>query len=474
MDNMQLKSKDLSFSVLRENASAIVKEKKYMTLEKAYDTMAKVLESDQTLKEKEDKLAKISLEERKSREFYRENFRFYYRLIRQKLLSEGIFVYKETETGSEEVPTDEVANYITSGYVGFDCLEDAINDPSITDIYCISYDTIFVEKNGKNEKYPKTFRSERFYNNFIDRLLRVAGKALDSGENKIVDFEIYGNRGNVIHDMISTKGKCLTLRKHMEEPIKLEQMIGGVLDEHLSELLGLCIQGETNLIYGGITGSGKTTTIRALLDYYIPQLGKRALVLEDTQELFLKNPHTVDLTTFVGTDAKNSITLRDLNISALRMKPKYIIVGEVRGPEAESAVEGMETGHSTIFTMHCGNVWNIINRLVTKYLMQMPTLGMEVVERIIGAAVNFVAIQDDIPEIGRKITSIHEISYDFDTNKIVATPIVKFDIRKKEWVYFNEIGDNSISTMTRRGIPIERIDRMNQYIRDKIKENEVA
>lgn len=473
-NSMPLKSKEISLSSLKEKVSTMNQEKRYLTLEKAYDEMAKVMESDQTLKEKEDKLAKIDAEERRTREFYRENYKFYYSIIRQKLLSEGICVYKETENGSVEIPIEEVTDYITAGYVGFDCLEEAINDPAITDIYCIAYNDIFVEKNGKNERYHKTFRSEKFYNNFIDRLLRVAGKQLDSGENKIVDFEIYGNRGNVIHEMISTKGRCLTMRKHSENPITLDRMIGGVLDEHLSELLGLCIQGETNLIYAGITGSGKTTTIRALLDHYIPQLGKRVLVLEDTQELFLKNPHTVDLTTFTGSDEKNSITLRDLNISALRMKPKYIIVGEVRGPEAESAVEGMETGHSTIFTMHGGNVWNVVNRLVTKYLMQMPTLGMEVVERIIGAAVNFVAIQDDVPGIGRKITSIHEISYDYDARKILATLIVKYDIRERKWLYFNKIGENSINTMTRRGVPVDKIDKMNEYIESQIAINPQA
>lgn len=471
MDNFTLKSKDVSLGDLQSKVTTMKAEKRNMELNEVYRYMAKLIESSDTIKSQENAMSKVSNEERRTKAFYRKNFEFYYKVIRNELLKEGIETYRDTENGSEIIPVDEVAKYITSGYVGFDCLEEAINDPAVTDIYCIAYDTIFVERGGKNVVYEHQFRSKGAYNNFIDRILRVAGKQLDTSENKIVDFEIYGNRGNVIIDLIATKGRCLTLRKHQEDPITLKDILaGGVLDEHIADMLGLFIQGETNIIYAGITGSGKTTTIRALLDNYIPILHKRALVLEDTQELFLKNPHTVNLTTFTGTDERTNVTLRDLNISALRMKPKYIIVGEVRGPEAESAVEGMETGHSTIFTMHGGNVWNVINRLVTKYLMQMPTLGMEVVERIIGAAINFVAIQDDIPGIGRRVTSIHEISYDFDNNRVKAEPIVKYDIRNRKWVWYKTVGDDAINTMSRRGVPMDKIDDMNNYIREKIEE----
>jgi pilus assembly protein CpaF len=156
------------------------------------------------------------------------------------------------------------------------------------------------------------------------------------------------------------------------------------------------------------------------------------------------------------------------------MKPKYIIVGEVRGPEAEAAVEGMETGHSTIFTMHGGNVWNIVNRLVTKYLMQMPSLSMEVVERIIGAAVNFICIQDDIPNIGRRLTSIHEVSYDFENHAIKCTSIVKYDFNKNDWVWHNNISEDVANVMTRRGVSIAKIQALQKFIEEKIAEKESA
>ncbi len=445
------------------------KVQKRLTYDETYETVSKIIEENQVAIVRETQKSTNAEKTAKTKAYYRENFEFYYQLIKNALLSNGIKTYKTVDGKTIEMSYEEVATEITAGYVGFDCLETALNDPDITDIYVISWNTIFVEKNGRNEVYPKTFRNPLSYKNFIDRILRETGKQLDSGENKIVDFELYGNRGNVVNNLIATKGICLTLRKHNEHPIQLTTMIENkLMTQDIADMLGMAIEGETNLIYAGITGSGKTTTLRALLDFYISKLKKRVLVLEDTPELFLQNPHTVNLTTSITDDPKTSIDLRDLNISALRMKPKHIIVGEVRGPEAEAAVEGMETGHSTIFTMHGGNVWNILNRLVTKYLMQMPTLGIEVVERIIGEAVNFVCIQDDVPGIGRRLTSIHEISYDFEKRTIKVNPIVLYNFENNEWEWKSTLSNEVLNIMTRRGVPYNRVKELNEFIKGQI------
>ena len=450
--------------------STAKKSQRNVTFEETYDIVSRLIETDGVAKIQETEKNTSAEKIKKDKAFYRKNYEFYYELIKRSLLSEGLKTYRIIDGKTIEMSYEEVALELTSAFVGFDCLEDAMNDPAITDIYVIAWNQIFVEKNGQNAVYPKHFRSASSYKNFIDRILRDAGKQLDNGENKIVDFELYGNRGNVVNDIVASKGICLTMRKHSESPIQLPAMIERkLMTQEIADMLGMMVEGETNIIYAGITGSGKTTTIRALLNYYIERLNKRALVLEDTPELFLSNPHTVDLATFPTDDPKTSITLRDLNISALRMKPKYIIVGEVRGAEAEAAVEGMETGHSTIFTMHGGNVWNVVNRLVTKYLMQMPTLGIEVVERIIGEAVNFVCIQDDVPGIGRRLTSIHEIGYDFKNRSVTATPIVSFNFRTNDWDWLNQLSPDVLNTVTRRGVSFERAQKLNDDIKNRIK-----
>jgi pilus assembly protein CpaF len=342
---------------------------------------------------------------------------------------------------------------------GYSILADAFKDPEISDIFVITWNKIFVEKNGVNEKYPHTFRNQRHYNETLERFLRESGKEINDGDQKIVDFELYGDRGCATSQKVSPKDYSLTIRKHAEDHITKDQLVKwNVLNEKMADLLGTLILGESNIIYAGLTGSGKTTTIRALLDYYVSKANKRMLVAEDTQELFPENEHTVELVSVKSEDATLRVTLGQLVLTALRLKPKYIIVGEVRGEEAQAAVEGMETGHSTIFTMHGGKPWNIINRLVTKYMMAMPSLGIDVVERIIGNSVDYICIQDNIPGIGRKCTSVSEVTYNFETRRIELKSICRYDFKIKDFVFDGKVSIDKADTMMRRGVDWEQLE----------------
>lgn len=343
-------------------------------------------------------------------------------------------------------------------FAGQSIISDAFRDDEVSDIFCLAWNRIYMEKDGKNVKYGKTFRSPKHYKDFVERLLREAGKEMNNGANKIVDFDLYEDRYCATSKKVSPKDISLTIRKHAESHIKLKQIVDkNCMNQTVADLLGTFILGELNLIYAGITGSGKTTSMRALLDYYVTKANKRMLVCEDTQELFPENDHTLELITSNGDKEETSVTLGDLIKTALRLKPKYIVVGEIRGVEAESAVEGMATGHSTIFSMHAGLPIDAVNRLVTKYLQAMPTLGVDVVERIIGNALDYIAIQDDIPGIGRRVTSITEVTYDYVSRRVSLKPIIKFDFKTKDFKFENKISPEKAEKMLRRGIPYDTL-----------------
>ena len=365
---------------------------------------------------------------------------------------------------------EEFIEEMVGEYAGYSALEDAFADDEISDIFCIDYKTIFVEKKGANVKYWKSFRSPEHYKNVVERFIRTNGKEINNGENKIVDFELYGDRGCATCPVVSPRDYSMTMRKHAEDHIILDQLLEWqLMNEEMKELFGMMIDGEANLIYAGLTGSGKTTSIRAMIDYFVTKNQRRMLVCEDTQELFPSNEHTLELVS-VKTDKKEtSVPLDALILTALRLKPKYIIVGEVRGAECQAAVEAMETGHSTIFTMHGGKPMNIVNRLVTKYLMAMPELGIDVVERIIGEAVDYIAIQDNIPGTGRKITIIAEISYNYDTGRVAVTPIFEYDFEVEDFVLRQRISKDKAFKMLRRGIKLEYA---KQWIREDDPEEE--
>lgn len=358
---------------------------------------------------------------------------------------------------------EAMADFITevvAETINYSVLYDAFMNPGVTDIYVVSYDRIFIEENGENKKYPKKFRSEKHLEDIIRNLVTEAGKVIDGGEHKKVDFELYGDRYCATHPNVSPNGYSLTIRKHSDDHITFEQLMKqNLMSEEMAYLTGLAIKGERNIIYAGITGSGKTTSIRAFLDHFVPKLNKRMLVCEDTQELFPKNDHTLELVSTVTGNPKNDITLQQLVYTSLRLKPKYIVIGEVRAEEAQAASEAMETGHSTILTMHGGRAINCINRFVTKFLTAMPNLGIEVVERIVGSSIDYIYIQDNVPGIGRRVTEISEISYDFEKRCVDVKPIYKFDIKTRKFVRLNDISEEKIEMMLRRGVTSEEIDK---------------
>ena len=376
----------------------------------------------------------------------------------RKLVSDCILQNNISVRGYGGEKLDEFINDMVSEYSGYSILEDAFNDPDVDDIYCIEWNKIYVERAGKNVKYEKTFRSKEHYKDVVERFIRKAGKEINIGDSKIVDFELYGDRGCATSPAVTPKDYTMTLRKHREDHIMLDDLLyQQVLNEEISEFFGITIDGESNIIYAGITGTGKTTTIRALIDHYVTLNNKRMLVCEDTQELFPKNDHTLELVSCRAEDPKADVPLYKLIITALRLKPKYIVVGEVRAEEAQAAVEGMETGHSTIFTMHAGRPINAINRLVTKYLMMMPSLGVDVVERIIGSAVDFIAIQDHIPDVGRKVSVITEVEFNDDTKRIELRNLLEYDFNQDDWVWKKRIAPEKCRNLMRRGVKKDRV-----------------
>lgn len=385
-----------------------------------------------------------------TKEEYRENIKTHYELI-SDLIYQSSFSIKGYEL-------EDFILLMTHRIAGFDILDEAYEDTTVSDIHIVSWDTIFIEKDGEDILYHKTFDDNDHYKRFVERIVGLAKKQTNKAENKILDFELFGDRFSVINEVSAIKGHAISIRKHPETHRNRRNLIeGGTITLEQARFIDVIIQGETNTIMGGITGSGKTTSMRALLDYSLGKNKKRVLVCEDTRELYLENKHTVDLVSIKSNDKKLALTLYEIVLATLRLKPKYIIVGEVRGAEAISAVEAMETGHSTHMSMHGGSTWNILNRLINKYMTKMAELGIEVVERIIGSALDYVMIQHNIPGIGFRITSIDEISYDFVNHKFVVNPIFKFNQEKGIVERVGSINKEKADQMMFRGVKYEDI-----------------
>ena len=188
------------------------------------------------MNEDEEKFGKNAEEiEVKNKEYLRKKKEKYRSLIEDCVYEHNIRV-REYEGNRLKVFIDEMVEE----FAGYSVLADAFNDPSVSDIFCISWNRIFIEKNGKNEKYHKTFFNPKHYENVIKRFVAEAGKQINMGDSKIVDFELFGDRGCATSKGVSPMDYTLTIRKHAEDHIVLEQLIEGkVFDEKISEFLGI-------------------------------------------------------------------------------------------------------------------------------------------------------------------------------------------------------------------------------------------
>lgn len=264
----------------------------------------------------------------KNKTYLRERFEIMTERITNIVNEQGIRV--------EGMTSAEFIDAAVSELEGHDILEDAFRDDEITDIYVYCWDKIVVEKKGVNTPYHKIFRNEKHYEMFIERLVREAGGKFDTGSNKICDYDLWGDRYCLTSKAISPAGDSMTIRKHSDSHITLDDLLKyRTLDEITAQFFNLAIVGQTNWIYAGITGSGKTTDVRAFINDFLPKTNRRMLVCEDTRELFIDHSQTLELQSFKSKEEDAKVDLSRLIHTALRLKPKYIAVGEVRGAEAE-------------------------------------------------------------------------------------------------------------------------------------------
>lgn len=397
---------------------------------------------------------------KKDKTFFKKRLAEYTEKVTEVVHSNNLRFYGHTHESFIKMCVSEV--------VGWDILDDAFADDGITDIYVYRWDKIYVEKDGVNQYYPRKFRNEKHYQDFLDRLKLEADAKFDKGSHKIADFDLFEDRFCAVNQVVAPGGSSLTIRKHAESHVRLSQIIEkNGMDEVMAELFRLIFKGQCSLIYAGITGSGKTTTLRALADAYITDLNRRVLTCEDTRELFLENQQTLELVTVKGNQGKGDVKLENLITTALRLKPKYIMVGEVRSLEAEAAVEAAATGHSTCFTMHAEKPIDTVNRLVTNYQKAMPQLQSDQVECIIGAAVDFVAIQKNIPGVGRRVVSITEINFDFETRRVKLIPIMSYDYKSDTFKVLNAFSEDVVDKMLGSGVRYDEMEAWLAHVPEK-------
>ena len=246
-----------------------------------------------------------------------------------------------------------------------------------------------------------------------------------------------GSRVNVIIPPLSLRGTAISIRKFSDKPITLDMMADkGSMSARMATLLKIAGACRFNIIISGGTGSGKTTMLNALSKMIDP--GERVLTIEDAAELRLQQPHWLPLETRpANLEGQGAITIRDLVINALRMRPDRIILGEVRGPECFDLLAAMNTGHDgSMATMHSNSPRECLSRMENMIMMSDIKIPKEAITRQIADTVDLIVQVKRLRDGSRRTTSITEV-VGLEGQVIVTQDLFTFE-------YLDEAADGRI------------------------------
>ncbi len=316
---------------------------------------------------------------------------------------------------------------IAAEILGFGPLEPLLQDDSITEIMVNGAKNIYVERGGKIHRVPVSFESDEHVMRIIDRIVAPLGRRIDES-SPYVDARLPdGSRVNAVIPPISLVGPVLTIRKFARNPITIEQLIefGSVTKEALL-FLKACVEARLNIVISGGTGSGKTTLLN-ILSGFIPA-DERIITIENAAELQLRQEHVVTLESRPpNIEGRGEVTIRQLVINALRMRPDRIVVGEVRDEAALDLLQAMNTGHDgSMTTLHSNSPRDTLARLETMTLMAGMDLPVRAIREQIASAVDLVVHQERLRDGSRKIVNITEVS-GMEGDVITMTDIFVFE-----------------------------------------------
>lgn len=303
-----------------------------------------------------------------------------------------------------------VSSSVMDEIFGYGPITVLLNDPTVTEVMVNGPNSIFVERSGKITKTDQTFRDDRHVMHIIDKIISPLGRRVDES-SPLVDARLPdGSRVNIIIPPLSIKGPSITIRKFAVDPYGLEDLISfGTLNGDMAKLLRASVRGRVNVLVSGGTGSGKTTFLN-VLSSFIPN-DERIVTVEDAAELQLQQEHVVTLESRpANIEGKGKVTIRDLVVNSLRMRPDRIVIGEVRSGEALDMLQAMNTGHDgSLTTIHANTPRDSLARLETMVMMSGMELPSRAIREQIASAINLIVQIARFTDGTRKVIKITEI-----------------------------------------------------------------
>jgi pilus assembly protein CpaF len=309
---------------------------------------------------------------------------------------------------------------------GFGPIEPLLSDPNITEVMVNGPYQVYIERKGRIEKAPVSFRDDEHVLNIIDRIITPLGRHIDETSPRVDARLPDGSRVNAIIKPLSLIGPVITVRKFATR-FSVEDLVEfGTATQEMFDFLKACVEARLNVFLSGGTGSGKTTTLN-VLSSFIPE-DERIITIEDAAELQLSQKHVVTLEARpANLEGEGEITIRDLLRNALHMRPDRIVVGECRAGEALDMIQAMTTGQEgSLSTGHANTPPDMLRRLETMILMTGYELPMRAIREQIASAVDVIVHTARVRDGSRKIVSITEV-FGIEDDDILTQEIFRFE-----------------------------------------------
>ncbi len=304
-----------------------------------------------------------------------------------------------------------IFNLIDNEINGYGPITELLEDGNVTEIMVNGPSEIYIEIDGHIMKDDTvSFINQDHILRTIQRMIQPLGRTIDAASPMVDSRLPDGSRINAVIPPLSLKGPILTVRKFKENMSDIDDLLrNGTLTPYMARYLEAAVRGRLNILVCGGTGSGKTTVLNILSSFIKSE--ERVITIEDAAELKLKQPHVITLETkTMNYDSKEEVTIRDLVINSLRMRPDRIIVGEVRGKEAFDMLQAMNTGHEgSLTTLHANGPIDALNRLETMVLMSGLEIPIKAIREYIESAIDVIINIERLSDGKRKITSICEV-----------------------------------------------------------------
>ena len=310
-----------------------------------------------------------------------------------------------------DIPSDMLRQAMIDELMGFGPISPLLRSKLISEVMVNGPNHVFIESKGKLYETGVRFFNAQHLIAIIQRIVEPLGRHVDAA-SPMVDARLPdGSRVNAIIPPLALDGSSVTIRKFADKKLTTDDLIEyGSVTKEMALFLEEAVRSRQNILVSGGTGSGKTTLLN-ILSQFIPS-GERIITVEDSAELKLSHRNIVRLEARpANIEGQGRVTIRELVINTLRMRPDRIIVGECRGAEALDMLQAMNTGHDgSMTTCHANNPRDALSRLENMVMMAGFELPSVAIREQIASAVNLVVQQTRMPDGSRKVIKITEVA----------------------------------------------------------------